>query len=607
MGDLFNELRRRNVVRVGIAYVVVGWLIIEAIDTIAPRLGMPEWVPTFFIIAVLVGLPIVLLFSWAYEVTPEGVKRTEEVDASASITHSTGRKLDRVIIVTLVLALGYFIWERQSLVSEVGGPQSSAHLTSIAVLPFVNMSADRDQEYFSDGITEELLNALVRVPGLQVAARTSAFSYKGLNRDVREIGKELGVETIVEGSVRRAGDDLRITAQLVRVADGFHLWSEIFDRKYENVFAIQEEIAFAIADAVQAPLGLASGSLVSNRMTNMAAYDQYLQARRLIRERGEGLGEAVLILHQVLADEPNFAPAWAAMAVAKQVLPDYMSSFNGKPVNAMRFLSEAELAATKAVELDHNLAAAHHALANTLRGRGAHVAAEEEYKKAYALDSTSIEILEDYREFYHRVFYFDRAFELAEEAIGLEPNAPLALVFYGEGLLHSGRLDEAVAAWEKALEIQPDFPWPAWMLIEGYLVQERPEKVMSFIEANDGYWEKTLKETDPPLDFAPLRARIAGQNWTRPEGWTGAHFLTIYAYYLGGDDSLLDSMEYYAFERGVRPNVYNFDFMARVRATERFKALALATGLVDYWRERGWPKVCWPLGEYDFACGTARE
>ena len=173
--------------------------------------------------------------------------------------------------------------------------------------------------------------------------------------------------------------------------------------------------------------------------------------------------------------------------------------------------------------------------------------------------------------------------------------------------MHSGRLDEAVAAWEKALGIQPDFPWPAWVLIEGYLVQERPEKVLSFIEANDGYWEKTLKETDPPLDFAPLRARIAGQNWTRPEGWTGAHFLTIYAYYLGGDDALLDSMEYYAFERGVRPNVYNFDFMARVRATERFKGLALATGLVDYWRERGWPKACWPLGEYDFACGAAQE
>ena len=607
MGHLFEELKRRNVVRVAIAYVVVGWLIIEVIDTIAPRLGMPEWVPTFFIIAVLVGLPIVLLFSWAYEVTPEGVMKTEEVDRSASLTHSTGRKLDFVIIGALVVALGYFIWERQGLVSEAEGPQRLVHLTSIAVLPFVNMSADPEQEYFSDGITEELLNTLVRVPGLQVVARTSVFSYKGVNRDVREIGRELGVETIVEGSVRRAGDDLRITAQLVRVEDGFHLWSEIYDRKYENVFAIQEEIAFAIADAVQAPLGLASGSLVSNRMTNMAAYDQYLKARRLIRQRGEGLGEAVLILREVLAVEPDFAPAWAAMAVAKEVMPAYMSSFDGKPVNGMRLLSEAELAAAKAVALDPDLAEARHALANALRSRGVFAAAEDEYKKAYALDPTSIEILEDYHEFYKWVFYFDRAFELAKEAIGLEPNAPLALAFYGEGLSNTGRPEEAVAAWQKALEIQPTFMWPTLVLIEGYLVQERPEKVLSLIEANDGYWEKTLKETDPPLDFAPLRARIAGQNWTRPEGWTGARFLTIYAYYLGGDDSLLDSMEYYAFERGGWSGRYNFDFMARVRATERFKALALATGLVDYWRQRGWPKVCWPLGEYDFACGAARD
>ena len=604
MENLFSELKRRNVVRVGIAYTVVGWLIIEVIDTIAPRLDMPEWVPTFFIILVLVGFPLALFFSWAYELTPQGVKKTHEVDADASITPSTGRKLDFIIIGALVVALGYFVWERQGLIDEAEGP---AQMTSIAVLPFVNMSADPEQEYFSDGITEELLNTLVKVPGLQVAARTSAFSYKGLNRDVREIGRELGVETIVEGSVRRAGDDLRITAQLVRVADGFHLWSEIYERKYENVFSIQEEIAFAIADAVQAPLGLASGSLVSNRMTNMAAYDQYLKARRLIRERGEGLGEAVLILRQVLAAEPDFAPAWAAMAVAKQVLPNYMSSFDGKPTNAKRFLSEAKLAATKAAELDPNLAAAHHALANTLRESGAHVAAEEEYKKAYALDSTSIEILEDYGEFYEGVFYFDRALELAEEGIGLEPNAPLALAFYGEQLARNDRLDEAVAVWEKALETQPTFMWPAWMLIESYLVQERPEKALSFIEANDGYWEKTLKGTDPPLDFAPLRARIAGQSWTRTEGWTGAHFLPIYAYYLGGDDSLLDSMEYYTFELGIRPEIYNFDFMAQVRATERFKALALSSGQVEYWRQRGWPKVCWPLGEYDFSCGAARE
>ncbi len=605
LAGLFNELKRRNVVRVGIAYVVVGWLIIEVIDTIAPRLGMPDWVPAFFIVFVLAGLPLALFFSWAYELTPQGVKKTAEVDADASITPSTGRKLDFIIIGALVLALGYFVWERQGLIDEAEGP---VKMTSIAVLPFVNMSADPEQEYFSDGITEELLNTLVRVPGLQVVARTSVFSYKGQNRDVREIGRELGVETIVEGSVRRDGDDLRITAQLVRVADGFHMWSESYDRKYENVFAIQEEIAFAIADAVQAPLGLAAGSLVSSRMRNMAAYDQYLKARRLIRERGEGLGEAILILREVVAKEPNFSPAWAAMAVAQGVLSSYLSEFEGKPINAARQRSEAEIAARKAVALDPDLAAARHALANALRDRGAFAAAEEEYEKAYGLDPGSIEILEDYSEFYGTVLHFERALELAEQAVTLEPDTPLALAFYADNLAANGRREEAIAAHQKALQIQPDFTWSGGVLYENYLLQGQPEKALAHLEANDGHWERYLKESaSPPMDFDPLRARLRGQAWVAPEGWTGAYWSPAYAYFLGGDDMFLDTLEYLMFGDGNPYFSYNFEGMARIRTSERFKALVLHRGLVDYWRQRGWPKVCWPLGEYDFACGAARE
>ena len=195
MSELFNELKRRNVVRVGIAYLVVGWLVAQAAELVLPTFGAPEWVLKTLMFLLILGLPVVLFFSWAYEVTSEGLKKTEEVDADASITPSTGRKLDRVIIAALVLALGYFVWESRFTDPAARPVQEATTVSgqSIAVLPFVNMSPDPDQEYFSDGISEEILNVLVRIPGLKVAGRTSSFAFKGRNQDLREIGQSLNV------------------------------------------------------------------------------------------------------------------------------------------------------------------------------------------------------------------------------------------------------------------------------------------------------------------------------------------------------------------------------------------------------------------------------
>jgi len=229
MGNLFSELKRRNVVRVGIAYVVLGWVALQAGDILFDMFEAPAWVGKTFAALLLLGFPFACLFAWAFEMTPEGVKKTAEVDQSESITHSTGKKLNAVIMVALVVALGYFIWERQNLIDA--GPQNAAVDRSIAVLPFINMSSDQEQEWFADGLTEEILNSLARTPDLLVASRTSSFQYKGQNTDISEITKALGVAHILEGSVRRGGDRLRVTAQLIRASDGFHLWSETFDRK----------------------------------------------------------------------------------------------------------------------------------------------------------------------------------------------------------------------------------------------------------------------------------------------------------------------------------------------------------------------------------------
>ena len=315
--SLFAELKRRNVVRVGIAYVVIGWFLAQLAEFAFENFGAPEWVLKTFVVVLLLGMPLALFFAWAFEITPEGVKREKDVDRSQSIAHSTGRKLDFVIIGALVLALGYFVWnDRQS-----GSTELSAELDrSIAVLPFVNLSSDQEQEWFADGLTEEILNALTRTPDLLVASRTSSFQFKGQNLDISEIAAALGVAHILEGSVRRGGDRLRVTAQLIRASDGFHLWSETFDRKPEDVIAIQEDVAFEIANALETAMDPeALKKMVSAGTRSVAAYEAYLEALAY-QARTTQSGDELLILQVRTAIEraqeldPEFATAHFEMA-----------------------------------------------------------------------------------------------------------------------------------------------------------------------------------------------------------------------------------------------------------------------------------------------------
>ena len=285
MSSLFSELKRRNVVRVGIAYIVLGWVALQVGDILFDMFETPAWVGKTLAALLLLGFPFVCLFAWAFEMTAEGVKKTAEVDRSTSLTHSTGRKLDFVIIGALVVALGYFVWERQ----ELGEPPVEVALEkSIAVLPFVNLSSDEEHEWFADGLTEEILNSLARTPDLLVASRTSSFQYKGQNTDVSEIAAALGVAHILEGSVRRSGNRLRVTAQLIRAHDGFHLWSETFDREPDDVIEIQENVAIEIANALKTAMDPeALQKMVSSGTASVAAYEAYLEALALEGRSGE--------------------------------------------------------------------------------------------------------------------------------------------------------------------------------------------------------------------------------------------------------------------------------------------------------------------------------
>jgi len=348
--SLFEELKRRNVFRVGIAYVVTAWLALQVADIVLDNVPAPGWVMQVIMLVLVIGLPVVLIFAWAFELTPEGLKRERDVDRSHSITSRTGRKLDRVIIGALVLALGYFVWEsrfsdgepavapaataRAPATESASGPEAGAAAPekSIAVLPFVNLSSDEEQEYFSDGISEELLNVLAQYPGLHVAARTSSFQFKGQNKDIGEIARLLKVRNVLEGSVRKSGTRLRITAQLIEADTGYHLWSQTYDREMDDVFAIQDEISAAIGDALRIELALAGEDLANAprvaESANTAAYEAFLQGRHLVNQRGRSnMMQATEALKRAVRLDPEFAPAQAWMAIAWAMMLNSPSSY----------------------------------------------------------------------------------------------------------------------------------------------------------------------------------------------------------------------------------------------------------------------------------------
>ena len=324
--SFFHELKRRNVFKVAIAYAIAAWILIEITATTFPILKLPEWTVTLVTVLVLVAFPLTLIFAWAFELTPEGLKKEKDVDRTESITHHTGRKLDFAIIGAMAIAIAVLLADKFvfSDIAETSDVEVVTTGQSIAVLPFVNISSDKEQEYFSDGITEEILNALASVKGLKVAGRTSSFAFKGQNQDLRQIGELLGVENILEGSVRKAGTTVRITAQLVQVADGFHLWSDTYDRELTDVFAIQDEIANEILNQLKARLLGEEGPAIVSRRTDPEVYDLYLLAKQRLYSRTQRTIEAAAeLLDQAIEKDPDYAPAYAQRGIATLLLSEY--------------------------------------------------------------------------------------------------------------------------------------------------------------------------------------------------------------------------------------------------------------------------------------------
>jgi len=413
--SFFEELKRRNVFRVGIAYLVIAWLMLQVTDTVAPMLELPDVFARGILLFLAIGFPFALIFAWAFEMTPEGVKKEKDVDRAVSITQHTGRRLDFIIIGVLTVAVAIFALDK--FVWTDSGVRTAATdnvQRTIAVLPFVNLSDDSEQEYFSDGLSEELLNLLAQIPELSVISRTSAFSFKGQGATIPEVARALGVEHVLEGSVRRSGDTFRITAQLIHAATDKHVWSDTWDRNFEDVFVIQDEIAEFVVAALKVQL---LGELPQVLETTPDAYELFLQARFLMRQgTSSAFHQAEAINRQVLDIDPDYAPAWTQRALL---------FYNGTSFGAWESADgapRARDAASEAAKLFGNSAWSHAIL-------------------------VFIAISYD--------FDYEFAASELEAALELGPNDPIALGAAAEFELRQGNLQEAIKYTEKLHVIDP--------------------------------------------------------------------------------------------------------------------------------------------------------
>ena len=444
--SVFSELKRRNVFRVGIAYLVTAWLLLQVADLVLDNVPAPEWAMQILLLAVAAGFPIALLFAWAFEVTPEGVKLDSEVDRNQSITRATGRKLDFAIIGVLSVAVIFFALDK--FVWTEGARPADTVQSSIAVLPFINMSSDQEQEYFSDGLSEELLNLLAKIPELKVTSRSTSFFYKGKDFKIADVGRELGVEHVLEGSVRRSGDRIRVTAQLIDVAEDAHLWSETWDRTIDDVFAIQDEIAQAVVDGLKLRL---LGDLPATDRTVPEAYALYLQAMQLLNHRNaDSALQAEALLQQVLEIDRDYIPAWLELARAYR---------QGGAVGAwhpVQAFPKARNAAVEVLRLDADNVPALVMLANIALRYDYDVESATEYVgRAMSVkpDDESARQIESTIAFL--AGNFDSAIRFSENAVDRDPANTNRRYGLGQVYMGARRFDEAKESFRKAIALSP--------------------------------------------------------------------------------------------------------------------------------------------------------
>jgi len=490
LGNFFSELKRRNVYKVAVAYAVVSWLLIQAASIFLPAFDAPPWVMKIFIIVIVFGFPVALIFSWAFEITPEGIKLESEIEPNKSMTRRTGRKIVALTIALAVVAAGLFVYQLVRSKSPVTPRQSEAATVpnkSIAVLPFDNLSRDPDNAYFCEGVQDEILTRLAKVADLKVISRTSTQHFKSTPDNLPQIAKQLGVAHVLEGSVQKASDQVRVNVQLINALTDAHLWADTYDRKLTDIFAVESDIAKTIADTLQAKItGSEKNSIAKAPTANPEAYELYLKGRFFWNKRsGVDLRKAIEFFNQAIAKDPNYALAYAGLADSYLLLPNYGGAATADVV------PPARAAVTKALELDNSLAEAHASLGllDTLDLRLersithferavqlkpnyatahhwlglAHLSlghfdqAIAEGKRAAELDPLSVIINADFAWTYASAHRLDEAEAQARKTLEIDPRFFLAHYYLGGTRQAKGQLTEAIAEYQQAFDLNGDF------------------------------------------------------------------------------------------------------------------------------------------------------
>ncbi len=595
MASVWAELRRRNVFRVAAAYAVVGWLIIQVVSALSAPLNLPEWFEAVTVALLAIGFPIALLFAWAFDLTPDGIRLTQRDDAATK--ESSGNKLDYALIGGLVVVAAVTLWGQlpTASVNDLTQSVDVEEPPSIAVLPFADMSPNGDQEYFGDGIAEELLNELVRLEGLRVASRTSSFSFKNSGSDVLVIAETLNVNSILEGSVRKDGDRIRITAQLIDAADGYHLWSGTYDRYLTDIFAVQEEIATAVAGALGVTLGVGGVNAFHGAGTrDIEAYETYLQGLSLTVPAAQ----RIAALERAIQLDPNYAAAWAALGI--EIGGRMM--WSSLPDEAPGLIEKGSDLIQRALELDPESARANN-MQGTLRyARREWIEAQEDFAKALTL-RTDRGTLRNVANMMLRAGRSTAALSQYDAAEAAEPLDGRPDQFRLHASLARGRIEEAkeLHAWtQNGIRRVEDSVHIA-------INEDDPEALRSALAALPSSLVSTTALYSPVLDvfdssemvLSVLRDIFADESMQWP---SKLHDIALLAAYFGDPEFALRLKGREVRNTSIRLFAVWYPVMLEVRQLPEFKELVTDINLVDYWRVYGWADACRPLGDEDFTC-----
>jgi len=613
MNRLLGELLRRHVLRVAAAYLIVGWLIMQVVSVMTPALNLPDWVDGFFAVLLIAGFPLALLLAWAFELTPEGVRLTAAADGSEAPRPVVNADIAIIALLILVLGVaGFQILTRGVAATiepapgiEIASVTPAAPVisdASIAVLPFADLSQAGDQQYFSDGISEEILNVLVRIQGLDVASRTSAFQFRGDMMGIPEIAEQLGVRHVLEGSVRKDGETIRITAQLIDARDDRHLWSQTYDRPFTTgaLFAVQDDIANAIVTALREVLDMdeAPGIEVEAVTDNVDAYSLYLEARALFQARAR-LDYVEQLLERAVEIDPEFAEAWEMRAAVVSLAV----SFGFSDASEDEIASRTEAFAHRALELNPDSAMAVAVLALramtrsedlSIRADWAHILAEG--ARAVELDPRNASALNWRGLALNGVGDLEAGLASFEACLRYEFNYKPCQINRVVSLATLGRDAEALRAMEQALEVgvmSAEYVPLSLLARTG----ERTQFLWASSAANllsgwDGHAELYEALRHPDRTNPALADRIR-EFVLRNPGRNNLGITAMLAPLTAADDTVAASQYTVLF--------YDVHY-PRYRASAWFRSWVRDTGILDYWQAEGFPDLCRPVGTDDFEC-----